>query len=896
MARRKQPGHDAGQTDRGGFARRLDRLVDLARAALIWEKLWRALVPPLLIAGVFLALSFAGLWLELPRLGRIGGVFLFIAAFLISLAPFFRLGRPTRGEALSRIDRESGVAHRPASSLEDALANPSDDPTTQALWHLHRQRMARHVAALRAGLPSPRMVDFDRYALRAGVLVLLIASAFVAGPEKYARIASAFDWRGGGAEARGYRVDAWIDPPVYTGKPPVLLKLAENGASAANPDRISAPIGSTVIVRTSGGDLELDTGGGLVAPKPTPAAATQTDAKAPNASPANAAPRPPSQAADAQHERRLVLQGDARLGIRHAGTLLGLYDLTVIPDKPPRIELTDAPRPNLRGSLTLSYKVDDDYGVIGAAVDFVDPHVDDAPGTLRSLVPPPHAALVLPSGAGGLGEAETTIDLSDHPWAGARVKMVLTARDEGGNEGKSDPIETTLPEKPFVKPIARALAEQRRDLVLYPDEKQRVEAALDALMIAPDAFDTSTSVYLGLDLANHMLADAKDDTDLLAVADFLWEMALQIENGNLSDAERDLRAAEQALREALQRNASDDEIRKLTQNLRSAMDKYLNEFAQQQQRERAGQAQQDQGPNSSKSISRKDLQAMLDRMQEMAGAGDRSQAQQMLEQLQNTLDNLAMAQHQQGDPARREMNRALSELDKMMREQQHLRDETHRQGQQQGQGQEGQDGQEGQMSGAQQGQGQQGQGEQGQGERGEGQQGQGQQGQGGQGEDALRQQQQALRNRLEQLQQHLHQSAQGGQSAQGLDDARRAMQDAEQGLQQGGEKGNDAAVDAQGRALDALRKGADQLAQQMQGQGEGQGEASQQTEQGGGTDPLGRPMGGDSAFNPNSRYDPLGIPAAQRAQRVLEELRRRLADPSRPREEMDYLERLLRRY
>jgi hypothetical protein len=55
-------------------------------------------------------------------------------------------------------------------------------------------------------------------------------------------------------------------------------------------------------------------------------------------------------------------------------------------------------------------------------------------------------------------------------------------------------------------------------------------------------------------------------------------------------------------------------------------------------------------------------------------------------------------------------------------------------------------------------------------------------------------------------------------------------------------------------------------------------------------------MGGDSAFNPNSRYDPLGIPAAQRAQRVLEELRRRLADPTRPREEMDYLERLLRRY
>ncbi|MDO9439671.1 MAG: DUF4175 family protein, partial [Beijerinckiaceae bacterium] len=60
-------------------------------------------------------------------------------------------------------------------------------------------------------------------------------------------------------------------------------------------------------------------------------------------------------------------------------------------------------------------------------------------------------------------------------------------------------------------------------------------------------------------------------------------------------------------------------------------------------------------------------------------------------------------------------------------------------------------------------------------------------------------------------------------------------------------------------------------------------------------DPLGRESR-DRSYNPQSRYDPLGVPAAERAQRVLEELRRRLSDPSRPREELDYLERLLRRY
>ncbi len=878
---KREPKRGAVPPPDSGFSRRLDRLVDLARAALIWEKLWRAIMPPLLIAGLFITLSFAGLWLEVTRVWRIAGVVLFGLAFAAALLPLFRLGQPSRREALSRIDRDSGLAHRPASSLDDALANAGEDPATRALWTLHRLRMARNVAALRAGLPSPRMVDFDRYALRAGVLVALIASAFVAGPEKYARVASAFDWRAAAGQDGGYRVDAWIDPPLYTGKPPVLLKLAAEGASTDRPEKIVVPIGSTVIVRTSGGDLRLETAGGLEeAAKAAAKEAGKPPAKTPPAKipPAKTALVKAAQPVPDDHEHRLVLRGDARLAIRHSGALLGFFDLVVIPDKPPRIELTDAPRANLRGSLTLSYKIEDDYGVAAAAADFADPHVEGAKGRLRSLVAPPRIALVLPPGPGGLGETEMTTDLSDHPWAGARVKMTLTASDEGGNDGKSDPIEISLPQKHFVKPLARALAEQRRDLVLFPDDKDRVETALEALMIAPEVFATSTSVYLGLDVATHMLRQAKSDADLLAVADFLWNMALQIENGDLSDAERDLRAAERQLREALQRNAPDEEIRKLTENLRAAMDKFLNELADQQQRERNAQDQSAPGPNGPKSISRKDLQAMLDRMQEMARAGDRASAQRMLEQLQNTLDNLEMAQHRQANPGRREMSRALNELDRMMREQQNLRDETHRQGQsQEGQGQQGwgQDQEQGQGQG--QGQGQE-------------------QGQGQDGSEALRQQQQALRNRLEQLQKQLRQT---GQSEQGLDDARRAMQEAEQGLAQGGEKGNGAAVDAQGRALEALHRGAEQLAQQMQGKGEGESEgdeASPQAEQEGGTDPLGRPIGGGSPFNPNSRYDPMGLPAAQRAQRVLEELRRRLSDPSRPREEMDYLERLLRRY
>ncbi|MGZ9104728.1 MAG: DUF4175 family protein, partial [Rhodoplanes sp.] len=110
----------------------------------------------------------------------------------------------------------------------------------------------------------------------------------------------------------------------------------------------------------------------------------------------------------------------------------------------------------------------------------------------------------------------------------------------------------------------------------------------------------------------------------------------------------------------------------------------------------------------------------------------------------------------------------------------------------------------------------------------------------------------------------------------------------------------DGAVDSQGHALDALRRGAQGLAQQLQqqmGQGPGpyqpgrmgQGRAQQDT------DPLGRPLRGRDYGDDTTVKVPREIDV-QRARRILEELRRRFADPLRPQLELDYLERLLRDY
>jgi hypothetical protein len=116
-----------------------------------------------------------------------------------------------------------------------------------------------------------------------------------------------------------------------------------------------------------------------------------------------------------------------------------------------------------------------------------------------------------------------------------------------------------------------------------------------------------------------------------------------------------------------------------------------------------------------------------------------------------------------------------------------------------------------------------------------------------------------------------------------------------------GEGNADGAVDSQGKALDALRKGAQNLQSMQQQDGDGQGNgpggtrAGRQAGDGTQSDPLGRPLHGKD-FGDDLTVKIPGEIDVQRVRRILEELRRRLADPQRPQIELDYIERLLKDY
>lgn len=226
-------------------AGRLARKRALARAALWWEALWPALWPVLGTLGLFGIFALAGLPALLPGWAHL----LILAGFAAALVLAFRQGftrfpTPDAAAVDRRLERETGLKHRPLAALQDQPA--TQDPEGLALWQAHQSRMRRMIGRLRVGTPRPGLAARDPRALRALVLVAFCAALFAAGGDAPALLArSVIPHFGSAAPPAALRVEAWVTPPAYTGAPPIFLPA--QGGSA------TIPAGSRLQVALSGG-------------------------------------------------------------------------------------------------------------------------------------------------------------------------------------------------------------------------------------------------------------------------------------------------------------------------------------------------------------------------------------------------------------------------------------------------------------------------------------------------------------------------------------------------------------------------------------------------------------------------------------------------------------------
>src|SRR4029453_757331 len=137
-------------------------------------------------------------------------------------------------------------------------------------------------------------------------------------------------------------------PPPRTAPPQVFLPVLRPGEPVQTAAALSVPAGSTLVIRATGIHLDVTTSGGLAEPS---SGAQSNNLKG-------------------TEERRFVINDAGAATVRGAAASDVTWQFTAIPDKPPTIALAKDPEGQARGALQLSYKLEDDYGVVGAQAKF----------------------------------------------------------------------------------------------------------------------------------------------------------------------------------------------------------------------------------------------------------------------------------------------------------------------------------------------------------------------------------------------------------------------------------------------------------------------------------------------------------------------------------------------
>jgi uncharacterized protein (TIGR02302 family) len=736
--------------------------------------------------------------------------------------------------------------------------------------------MARRAADARAVPGDLRVSDRDPYALRY-VAVLAFAVALLFG--SVWRVGSVADMAPGGpALASGPVWEGWAEPPRYTGRPTLYLNDQDAGP-------LELPEGTLITLRFYG---EL---GALTLAETVSGRSSETfDTAA------------PTQDFAVIQDGSIAVEGpDGRT-----------WDISVRQDAPPDVELLGGPEVSALGEMQLPFAARDDYGVeAGEARMTLDlAEVDRRYGLTVDPDPRPEIVVPLPTPIAGdrtAFEENLIDDFSKHPWANLPVQVSLSVLDAAEQKTGIPPQEMILPGRRFFDPAAAAVIEMRRDLLWSRSNAGDIAQILRAVAYRPaDVLRTETTGLRLRRLIERLEIHARYGLDEPAqerLAEDLWSLAIELEEGVLADALERMRRAQERLREAMKNGASDEEIAQLMDELRRATEEYIQQL-QRQEAQEGQEGEQTQPPEGAMQMTQDDLQRMMDRIQELMEQGRMAEAAEALQQLQEMMENMRVSRSQQGQQGQSQGQQAMEDLADTLRQQQGLSDQAFRDLQEQfnpdaGAGESRQN--EGRNGGQGRGESHEGQSVERQGGSADGQNdsAEGRQGPGGEqtGEMDLAQRQQALRDELRRQQGRLPGAGteEGEAARDALDRAGRAMDDAEEALRNG-ELAD--AIDNQAQAMESLREGmrnlGEALAQEEQNRQPGQGTA-ESDRRADNRDPLGREQGG----NGNSSTDgplALGPDGSDRARRLLDEIRRRSGEAERPELERDYLNRLLDRF
>ena len=924
----------SGPSASGGFGHGLTRARSRAMRVLRIEAGWPTLLPALAALAGFAILALLALPQKLPEWLQVALVLLLAGFGAARVWRGLRRAAPVSAAAIDRrIERHSGLRHRPLQTLADRPAGAAD-PVQHAIWQAHRARALASLQRLRSG--PPRLGLWEHRSGRLAVLLLpgLLLAWIVAGPAAPGRLASGF--LPGLFQLPGPApwMQAWITPPDYARMAPVFL-TDPHGA-------VTMPAGSVLQVSLTG----LRAAPGL--------AVRDVDAAA--AAPA-AAPRF-SRLSDGSWSLTSTLDASQRLLLRGNGRALADWPIRITPPPTAVLAWDGAPGAAREPWRTrLPWRVDDPYGLntLTAEIRLADPKAAAAVPVLRVPI------AVTPGTR--LAHGAALPDLSADPRAGEAVVARLVATDMSGRTTQGPEARFTLPARPFRNPLARAVLDTRKRLALGREPRDDAAADLEALGEAPGQFASDSGMFLNLSSITTLLHqdEVADAPAIDEAVDRAWELALALEDGLHNDrpgarAAAEVRAAHEAVAAQLERmrqlgdkgqtDREQAELERRIQALSAAIARRMQTLAEQARRDHSVLPPM---PDA-RMLSGGELSRMMQQMRDDAAHGRAGEAMQRLAQMQSMLDRMRAAtpqdlqSAQQQAEAQRQVHEQMSGLQDLVRRQSTLLDRTQsREGAAEKQSRQSsaaaldpqaaellrrlgipQTDEEGAPQEAPPGDVPPGEAPSGDGstdapenfepphrppplspaelaQRQAAEQGR----QAQRGADTRVQR--SLSRALEELGQEF--KALAGAQPGGFEDARRAMGSARAALAAGHDQ---TAEDAQQQALAALQKGASQMQQAlaagqggaavllpgMAGASGGDGsdpgqEEAEGDDRSGPRDPLGRPVAGGLHADDGDTHVP-DKAEAMRAREIEQELRRRDTDRTRAPDELNYLDRLLK--
>ena len=867
------------------MTKRAERLTARAYRQLLWE-----CYAPVLALGVCLLLLFivgasSGLWQFIGDPWRGVALAITLAVFTWCVLHARKRLKPNTSQARRRVELDNNFKHRPFDTITDSSAlvsSGSDDIAWQ-----HHLDVAR--AQVNQAAPSrlrPALAPMDKYYLRFAVPCLVVAAAMFGGGDNYERIRASLTpgWMSG-ISAKNAAYEAWIDPPEYTNRPPSYFKKSNT---------IHAPEGSEFVARISG-------------VKSAPRLIIREKGRTRRIRPTRLGPK--------SFEARAYISKSAKASFR-IGSSSQIWILNVGADLPPSIEFDKVPEAGKRDKLIFTYSLKDDFGVESVMLSM---HLKGQEGFVEEF------PISIPgSSVRSTDKEPANLDMTKHKWAGKIVLGHLIATDGKGQSAKSSVQEFIIPDKIFVEPLAKAVAEQRllmlagtqayaplpilkpqtvevfknkplyavenreRTILRAPKNVQRTAELIEIVTDQPVGIFDDPSVYMGLRNVYRRLQGARNQDALVGIPEDLWTIALRAEFGRLGDALADMQAAERALNNAMARRAPQREIDTLFDRYEKAVERYMEELMLKAVEEAKKRDKNGDGEGGDEgSINQDEIQKLMDAIAEANRIGDTQAARKALAQLAELLEhmqiNLDSGEGGDGpsdDSMSDELKQALEELNDLLGEQRQLRDETQSAGREDGDEKQNQDENSGQENGTSEG---------------------------GTAKSAeqLADEQADLNALLDALEDNLEQGISGDPSENGegggigeddkkkIEQALRDAKDAMAGSQDALENGQYfRAGRAQSEAIDALRKAGQGLYAQEEKRlaEENEKEGKTASDEG---DPFGRENDGNGVGDDVVVPD---IDDRQRARDLLEQLRKRSGEQEREQIERDYLERLLERF